>query len=130
MASARALSEILCIGADGHVGIEHAVLGDCTDRDGRLVADHSTSGEQISVIANSEHCGSCFDVAIAKPAGPLPTELLVAAPLDVDFKPLLLDTLIAPSQQSRIHLHSLHVVYDEISSRRMLRERRSVVLNI
>lgn len=130
MASARALSEVLCIGADGHVGIEYAVLGDCADRDGHLVSDQGTSREQNSVVTSSGHCGSCFDVAITRPAGPSPRVVLVAAPLDVDFKPFLLDTFIAPGHLSLTHLHSLRVAYDEISPRRMLRERRSVVLNI
>jgi len=110
------------------VGVEYAVIGDCADRDGHSAAGHSTSREPHIVSADSEHCGDCLDVAIAEPGGPSPRALLVVAPLDFDCQPLLLDTLVRSSRQSLTHLITFRVVYDEHCPRRMLRERRSVVL--
>lgn len=56
---------VLCIGADGHVELEIAADGRCTDT-------HTSDREhaEVKIIGNppeEDHCGSCIDLAIFVP---------------------------------------------------------------
>lgn len=80
-----AFAKVICVGEDGHVAIEHAVNGVCTDDHNAEIHSieingEEVSGEEVSRDSHDEsHCGGCADfelieqVAGFKPMGDSPS---------------------------------------------------------
>lgn len=69
---------VLCIGADGHIALEVATDGRCTDT-------HAFDSEHVEptitgTTPEEDHCGSCIDLAIFVP---LNTQLYLVPTNDV-----------------------------------------------
>jgi hypothetical protein len=53
---------VLCLGADGHVEVEAATLGQCSDR---AASDAAASSRTTAPVLATSDCGPCVDVALA-----------------------------------------------------------------
>ena len=50
---------VLCIGEDGHVELEFAINGSCTD-----IPSHDEDHDRVHSESDDDHCGKCVDLPI------------------------------------------------------------------
>lgn len=50
---------VLCIGEDGHVEVEFAINGSCTD-----IPSHDEDHDGVHSESDDDHCGDCVDLPI------------------------------------------------------------------
>lgn len=129
-AAARAFSEVLCVGVDGHVAFEYAHAGDCAEHIAAEVLNRAVAGEAQPAFASAQHCGDCVDVVVVAPRGPLPKAATGLNQVKFDFPPLLLDASSGASHELLARPAPLRGSYGEPIARQFLRELRTVVLVI